>query len=27
MIKAATYHRLKIEKAGDVWQADIIFDI
>jgi len=27
LIKAATYHRLKIEKAGDVWQADIIFDI
>jgi len=27
LIKAATYHRLKVEKAGDVWQADIIFDI
>ncbi|RJQ41559.1 MAG: archease [Nitrospiraceae bacterium] len=27
LIKAATYHRLKVKKAGDVWQADIIFDI
>ena len=27
LIKAATYHRLKVEKAGDVWEADIIFDI
>jgi SHS2 domain-containing protein len=27
LIKAATYHRLKIEKTGDVWEADIIFDI
>ena len=27
LIKAATYHRLKVEKAGDIWEADIIFDI
>ena len=27
LLKAATYHRLKVEKAGDVWEADIIFDI
>lgn len=26
-IKAATYHNLKIEKQGDIWQATIIFDI
>ena len=27
LIKAATYHRLKIEKVGDILEADIIFDI
>jgi len=27
LIKAATYHNLRIEKAGDVWKADVIFDI
>jgi SHS2 domain-containing protein len=27
LIKAATYHRLKIEKIGDVWEAEVIFDI
>lgn len=27
LIKAATYHRLKVEEVGDVWEADIIFDI
>ncbi|MBI4685366.1 MAG: archease [Nitrospirae bacterium] len=27
LIKAATYHRLKIEKKDDAWEADVIFDI
>ncbi|MCX5717423.1 MAG: archease [Nitrospirae bacterium] len=27
LLKAATYHRLKVEKARDGWEADIIFDI
>lgn len=27
LIKAATYHKLKIEKVGDIWQAEVIFDI
>lgn len=27
LIKAATYHKLKIEKINDIWQAEIIFDI
>jgi SHS2 domain-containing protein len=27
LVKAATYHRLKIEQQNGVWQADIIFDI
>jgi SHS2 domain-containing protein len=27
LLKAATYHRLRVEKAGDVWEAEIIFDI
>lgn len=27
LIKAATYHKLRIEKTGDSWQADVIFDI
>lgn len=26
LVKAATYHKLRIEKAGSEWQADIIFD-
>ncbi len=27
LVKAATYHKLKIEKNNDEWQAEIIFDI
>ena len=27
LIKAATYHRLRIEKVDDVWETDVIFDI
>jgi SHS2 domain-containing protein len=27
LIKAATYHKLKIEKKNDEWYASIIFDI
>lgn len=27
LIKAATYHRLKVEKKDDRWQIDVIFDI
>ena len=27
LIKAATYHRLTIEKTDAIWQADVIFDI
>jgi SHS2 domain-containing protein len=27
LIKAATYHRLKIERKGDRWETEIIFDI
>lgn len=27
LIKAATYHRLKIEKINDIWEVDVIFDI
>ncbi len=27
LIKAATYHRLRIEKKGRTWEAEIIFDI
>lgn len=27
LIKAATYHRLKIEKKDNVWESEIIFDI
>jgi SHS2 domain-containing protein len=27
LLKAATYHNLKIEKIGNLWEADIIFDI
>jgi SHS2 domain-containing protein len=27
LIKAATYHKLRIEKINDVWEIDVIFDI
>jgi SHS2 domain-containing protein len=27
LIKAATYHKLRIEKVRGIWEADIIFDI
>jgi protein archease len=27
LIKAATYHRLKIEKKDHLWESEIIFDI
>jgi SHS2 domain-containing protein len=27
LIKAATYHGLRIEKIDDVWEANVIFDI
>jgi SHS2 domain-containing protein len=27
LIKAATYHKLKIEKINDIWEAQVIFDI
>lgn len=27
LIKAATYHQLKIEKKGDIWEIDVIFDV
>jgi SHS2 domain-containing protein len=27
LIKAATYHQLRIEKVNDVWEIDVIFDI
>ncbi|GAB4417308.1 MAG: archease [Thermodesulfovibrionales bacterium] len=27
LVKAATYHQLRIEKIGDTWQIDVIFDI
>lgn len=27
LIKAATYHQLKIERVGEEWKAEIIFDI
>lgn len=27
LIKAATYHKLRIEKTGDVWEIEVIFDI
>lgn len=26
-IKAVTYHDLKIEQSGQIWQTDIVFDI
>lgn len=27
LLKAATYHRLKVEKINDIWEVDVIFDI
>lgn len=27
LIKAATYHKLRIEKVGDKWEVDVVFDI
>ena len=27
LVKAATYHKLKIEQKNGIWQADVIFDI
>jgi len=27
LIKAATYHRLKIEQVNNIWEVDVIFDI
>jgi SHS2 domain-containing protein len=27
LIKAATYHELKIKKTGSIWEASVIFDI
>jgi len=27
LIKAATYHKLRIEKKDDTWEVDVIFDI
>ena len=27
VIKAATYHDLRVEKEGDLWVAEVIFDI
>jgi SHS2 domain-containing protein len=27
LIKAATYHKLRIEKVDDIWEIDVIFDI
>jgi SHS2 domain-containing protein len=27
LIKAATYHRLKVEKTDDLWEINVIFDI
>ena len=27
LIKAATYHNLRIENVGNVWEIDVIFDI
>jgi SHS2 domain-containing protein len=26
-IKAATYHGLRVERKGDVWEAQVIFDV
>ncbi|MEW6676047.1 MAG: archease [Nitrospirota bacterium] len=27
LIKAATYHKLRIERVNDMWEIDVIFDI
>lgn len=27
LIKAATYHNLRVEKAGNLWEIEVIFDI
>ncbi len=27
LVKAATYHRIRVERSGDTWQGDVIFDI
>ncbi|MBM4129219.1 MAG: archease, partial [Nitrospira sp.] len=27
LVKAATYHMLRIERTDDVWEIDVIFDI
>ena len=27
LVKAATYHKLGVEKKGDIWEAEVIFDI
>ncbi|MFA4829290.1 MAG: archease [Thermodesulfovibrionales bacterium] len=27
LIKAATYHKVRIEKVSDMWEIDVIFDI
>ncbi len=27
LVKAATYHRLRIDKKNDIWEIDVIFDI
>lgn len=27
LIKAATYHRLRVENIGNTWEIDVIFDI
>lgn len=27
LIKAVTYHRIKVEKIDDIWEIDVIFDI
>jgi len=27
LIKAATYHKLKVDRKGDHWEAEVIFDI
>lgn len=27
LIKAATYHRLRVERRGECWEAEVVFDI
>lgn len=27
LLKAATYHNLRVEKRGDIWRSEIIFDV